>query len=52
MKSGTAERKVTEDLLPGGRRERTIVYEAPVDKCDREQDYATMWMEFESRAKQ
>jgi hypothetical protein len=24
---------------PGGPRERTIVYEAPFDRCDREQDY-------------
>ena len=49
MKSGTVERKVTEDFLPGGPRERTIDYEAPFDRCDREQDYATVWKEFESR---
>jgi hypothetical protein len=51
MKSGTVERKVTEDFLPGGPRERTIVYEAPFDRCDREQDYATVWREFERRTK-
>lgn len=51
MKSGTVERKVTEDFLPGGPRERTIVYEAPFDRCDREQDYATVWREFEKRTK-
>ena len=47
--SGTVERKVTEDFLPGGPRERTIIYEAPFDRCDREQDYAAVWMEFEKR---
>lgn len=51
MKSGTVERKVTEDFLPGGPRERTIVYEAPFDRCDREQDYATAWKFFEERLK-
>jgi hypothetical protein len=48
-KSGTVERKVTEDFLPGGPRERTIIYEAPFDRCDREQDYASVWREFELR---
>ncbi len=52
MKSGTVERKVTEDFLPGGPRERTIEYEAPFDRCDREQDYAVVWKEFERRATQ
>ena len=42
-KSGTVERQVTEDFLPGGPRERIITYEAPFDRCDREQDYATVW---------
>ena len=51
MKSGTVERKVTEDFLPGGPRERIITYEAPFDRCDREQDYATVWKEFERRTK-
>ena len=30
-------------------RERTITYVAPFDKCDREEDYATAWAEFERR---
>jgi len=51
MKSGTVDRTVTEDFLPGGPRERTIIYEAPFDRCDREQDYATVWREFERRTK-
>jgi hypothetical protein len=49
MGSGTVKRKVTEDFLPGGPRERTIIYEAPFDRCDREQDYATAWKAFEER---
>lgn len=49
MQSGTVSRTVTEDYLPGGPRQRTIVYEAPFDRCDREEDYATAWREFERR---
>ena len=48
-KSGTVERKVIDDTLPGGPRERTIIYEAPFDRCDREQDYEIVWTEFERR---
>jgi hypothetical protein len=49
MQRGTVERKVIDDTLPGGPRERTIVYEAPFDHCDREQDYEIVWAEFERR---
>lgn len=49
MKSGTLERTIVDDTMPGGPRERTIVYEAPFDKCDREKDYETAWAEFERR---
>jgi len=49
MASGTVEHTVTDDTLPGGPRERTIVYEAPFDRCDREEDYAVVWREFEER---
>ena len=45
----TIERTITDDTLPGGPRERTIVYEAPFDQCDREEDYWTAWAEFERR---
>jgi hypothetical protein len=48
-KSGTVERTITDDTLPGGPRQRTIVYEAPFDRCDREQDYETVWREIEER---
>jgi hypothetical protein len=51
MKSGTVVRKVTEDFLPGGPHDRTIEYEAPFDRCAREQDYATVWAEFERRSR-
>lgn len=47
LQRGTVERKVMDDTLPGGPRERTIIYEAPFDRCDREQDYETVWAEFE-----
>ena len=47
--SPTIERTVTDDTLPGGPRERTIVYEAPFDQCDREEDYRTAWTEFARR---
>jgi hypothetical protein len=49
LQSGTVERKVIDDTLPGGPRERTIIYEAPFDRCDREQDYEMVWAEFERR---
>jgi len=41
--------KVMDDTLPGGPKERTIVYEAPFDKCSREEDYRIVWKEFERR---
>ncbi|MFO0680516.1 MAG: hypothetical protein U0234_00630 [Sandaracinus sp.] len=49
MKSGTVEQTITDDTQPGGPRERKIVYEAPFDRCDREQDYDTVWAHFEKR---
>ncbi len=51
IKSGTVERTITDNTLPGGQGERTIVYEAPFDRCDREKDYETAWAEFERRFK-
>jgi len=51
MKSGTVERTITDDTLPGGPRERIIIYEAPFDRCDREKDYEIAWSEFERRLK-
>ncbi len=51
MKSGTVERTITDDTLPGGPRQRTITYVAPFDRCDRERDYEIVWAEFERRLK-
>jgi hypothetical protein len=49
MEIGTVSRIITDDTQPGGPVERTITCTAPFDKCDREQDYATVWAEFERR---
>ncbi|BAY80322.1 hypothetical protein NIES25_68100 (plasmid) [Nostoc linckia NIES-25] len=49
MKTGTVERKVIDDTMPGGPIERTIIYEAPFDRCDREEDYRIAWEAFEKR---
>jgi len=49
MQSGTVERKIVDDTMPGGPVERTITYEAPFDRCDREEDYRIAWAEFEKR---
>jgi len=49
MKSGTVSREIEDDTLPGGPRKRVITYEAPFDRCDREEDYKTAWAEFEKR---
>jgi hypothetical protein len=49
MQSGTVERKIIDDTMPGGAVERTIVYHAPFDRCDREKDYEIAWKEFERR---
>jgi hypothetical protein len=45
----TTKRTITDDTLPGGPRERTVVYEAPFDQCDREADYRAVWAEFARR---
>jgi hypothetical protein len=47
VKSGTIERAINDDTLPGGPRERVIEYVAPFDRCDREADFATAWKFFE-----
>ncbi len=49
MKSGIVERTILDDTMPGGPKERTIFYEAPFDRCDREKDYEVAWAEFERR---
>ncbi len=39
----TISRTITDNTLPTGPVDRTITYEAPFTKCDREQDYAMVW---------
>lgn len=51
MKEGTVEKTYIDDTMPGGPLERTIVYEAPFDRCDREKDYEEVWKNFEERFK-
>jgi hypothetical protein len=38
-----------DDTMPGGPIKRTIVYQGPFDRCDREKDYEIAWAEFERR---
>ena len=49
MREGTVIRKVMDHTMPGGPIERTISYQAPFDRCDREEDYRAAWDEFCSR---
>ena len=42
-------RKVIDDTLPGGPREKTITYVAPFYLPNREEDYRVAWAEFERR---
>ena len=49
LRSGTVRQTIADDTQPGGPRERTIAYEAPFDRCDREQDYSTAWAHFAKR---
>ena len=49
LRSGNVVQGISDDTLPGGRRERTITYVAPFDRCDREQDYQVAWRAFEAR---
>ncbi len=45
----TVTQVVMDDTLPGGPREKTIVYQAPWVRCDREKDYAVAWEHFTKR---
>jgi hypothetical protein len=49
MSEGTVELTIEDTTLPGKPHERTILFEAPFDRCDREQDYATAWAAFDAR---
>ncbi len=52
MQSGTVERTIIDDTMPGGPIERTITYKAPFDRCNREKDYEIVGAEFERRFKE
>jgi hypothetical protein len=39
---------IEDDTLPNGPIQRTIIYEAPFEKCDRVSDYRTAWAYFEA----
>lgn len=52
MTEGTVEHTIIDDTMPGGPIERTIVYEAPFDRCNREKDYEEVWKNFEERFKE
>jgi len=49
MPSGTATRTITDNTLPTGPIERTITYQAPFDRCNREKDYEIVWEAFSNR---
>ena len=49
LKSGIVTKIFMDDTVPYGPVERTIEYHAPFDRCDREEDYKTVWAEFERR---
>lgn len=51
LKSGTVTKTYMDDTLPGGPVERTVEFVAPFDKCEREEDYGTLWSFFEDRRK-
>ena len=46
---GTVIRRIMDDTLPAGPIERTIEYNAPFDRCDREHDYRMVWKTFAER---
>ena len=53
LKAGdTVSKTYMDDTQPGGPVERTIVYEAPFFKPDREEDYAIAWKFFENNNNQ
>jgi len=49
LTKGSVRQVKMDDTLPGGPREKTIVYEAPWVRCDRVADYEEVWRHFEER---
>ena len=49
LPDATITRTILDDTLPTGPHERTITYEAPFTRCNRETDYRTAWTAFTAR---
>ena len=49
LPDATITRTILDDTLPGGPHERTITYEAPFTRCNREADYRAAWTTFFQR---
>jgi hypothetical protein len=49
MKEGTVDLTIEDDTLPNGPTQRTITYQAPFAKCDREEDYRIAWEAFKEK---
>ena len=47
LQSGVVTKTYMDDTQPGGPVERTVEYHAPFDRCDREEDYRTVWGVFD-----
>jgi len=47
LQSGVVIKTYIDDTQPGGPVERTVEYHAPFDRCDREEDYRTVWGVFD-----
>ena len=52
LPDATITRTILDDTLPGGPHERTITYEAPFHRPNREHDYQTAWTTFQARFNQ
>ncbi|PUE66629.1 Eco57I restriction-modification methylase domain-containing protein [Arcobacter caeni] len=46
MEEGEIHRTIIDDTTPDGPMERTIIYKAPFEKCNREKDYEIAWEYF------
>ena len=49
LPDATITRTILDDTLPGGPHERTITYEAPFTRCNRDDDYRAAWTAFSQR---
>lgn len=52
LQEGAVTKTFMDDTLPGGQVERTVSYQAPYYKPDREQDYRIAWEIFAKQSKQ